>query len=141
MISRQALIGSMQKSANTVWRLLPVLLAVLLLASLIVPLIPVLIHHGILGQGVWIDTLGAAAVGSLASGQPIVGYLLAGEMQKAGVGLIAVTAFIAAWVTVGVVSLPAEAMVLGTRFALVRNAVSFVLSLLLAWLIVVTVHG
>lgn len=141
MFTADALKRSTRKSFAALWQLLPVLLAVLLLASLIVPLIPMLIHKGILGQGDLLDSVSAAVVGSLAAGQPIVSYLLAGELQKAGIGLIAVTAFIGAWVTVGIIPMPAEAMVLGWRFAAIRNAVSFVLSIALAWLTVVTLHA
>ena len=140
MITAQALKLSMSKSARAVWELLPILVAVLLLAGLMVPAVPLLMHDGLLGQGDWLDTLVAAGVGSVAAGQPLVSYLLAGELQRTGIGLMAITAFIGAWVTVGIIPLPAEAMVLGWRFALLRNAISFVLCLVLAWLTVVTLN-
>ncbi|HEC18823.1 MAG TPA: hypothetical protein ENI97_05710 [Gammaproteobacteria bacterium] len=140
MITAQNLQASLRKSSLAIWRLLPVLLAVLLLSSLIVPSIPVLIHQGFLGKGDLLDSLITAVIGSLAAGQPIISYLLAGELQRAGIGLMAVTAFVGAWVTVGIIPMPAEAMVLGWRFSLIRNAISFVLCIALAWLTVVTLH-
>lgn len=140
MIDARTLKNSVNKSSVALWRLLPVLVAVLLLSSLIVPAIPALMHQGFLGKGDLMDSISAAAVGSLAAGQPIVSYLLAGELQKAGIGLMAVTAFVGAWVTVGIIPMPAEAMVLGWRFAVIRNAISFVLCIGLAWLTVVTLH-
>jgi len=140
VIDAKALRTSVCKSGAAIWHLLPILFAVLLLSSLIVPAVPMLMHQGFLGKGELIDSLSATIVGSLAAGQPIVSYLLAGELQKAGVGLMAVTAFVGAWVTVGIIPMPAEAMVLGWRFAAIRNAISFVLCIVLAWLTVVTLH-
>jgi len=140
MIEARAMKASVRKSGAAIWQLLPILFAVLLLSSLIVPAIPQLIHQGFLGNGDLIDSLGTAVVGSLAAGQPIISYLLAGELQEAGIGLMAVTAFIGAWVTVGIIPMPAEAMVLGWRFAMIRNAISFMLCIALAWLTVVSLH-
>ncbi len=105
------------------------MLGVMLLAGLLVEWVPQLIRHGILGQGVWLDSLLADVMGSLAVGQPIVSYLLAGELQRAGIALLPVTVFIVSWITVGVISLPVEAAALGWRFALWRNAVAFLLAL------------
>jgi hypothetical protein len=49
---------------------------------------------------------------------------------------VAVTALIVSWVTVGLVQLPAEAVLLGGRFALLRNALCFISALALALLCV-----
>lgn len=46
----------------------------------------------------------------------------------AGVGPCGVTALMLAWVSVGVIQLPAESAVLGARFALVRNLAAFVMT-------------
>jgi len=53
-------------------------------------------------------------------------------MLSQGVGLIAVTAFIVSWVTVGIIQLPAESAILGKRFALLRNLTAFVFSIIVA---------
>jgi len=62
-----------------------------------------------------------AILGSLAAGHPLVGYVLGGELLARGVSLVAATALLVSGVTVGVVQLPAEALLLGRRFAIVRN--------------------
>jgi hypothetical protein len=46
--------------------------------------------------------------------------------------MLAITAFIVSWVTVGIIQLSAEAVMLGKRFAIVRNTVSFWTSILIA---------
>ena len=134
------LLASLRRTLRAFWRLLPVLVGVLLLAAMVAQSIPRLMRMGLFGHGAWSDALAAAGVASVATGQPVVSYILAGELQQAGVALLAVTAFITAWITVGVVSLPVEAQMLGWRFALWRNLVAFAFSLLIAWLTVVLVH-
>ena len=79
-------------------------------------------------------------IGSISTGNPITSYIIGGELLKEGVSLFAVTAFIAAWVTVGVIQLPAEAAILGKRFALTRNALSFIFAILVALATVVTLR-
>jgi len=83
-----------------------------------------------------LDPFIGAVFGSAAAGNPITSYVIGGELLGNGVSLLAVVAFIVAWVTVGVVQLPAESMMLGRRFALTRNAISFVLAVVIALLTV-----
>jgi len=130
-----------KKTLISFWQLLPVLLGVLLLASMVVEIIPALIKHGMMGNGIFRDTFLANIIGSVSTGQPIVSYVLAGELQKAGIALLPVTVFIISWVTVGVISLPAEAVTLGWRFAIIRNLLAFIMALLLGWITVVSLHA
>ena len=59
-----------------------------------------------------------------------------GELLKQGVSLIAITAFILAWTTVGVFMLPLEAKFLGKRFAITRNIINFIFAIIIAVLTV-----
>ncbi|HFE47809.1 MAG TPA: hypothetical protein ENJ21_00675 [Chromatiaceae bacterium] len=129
------------KTCKTFWRLLPVLIGVLLIASLIVQLIPELVRLGLLGHGPLLEMLGADLLGSLSTGQPVVSYLLGGELRQAGIDLYAITAFIVAWVTVGIIPMPAEAVMLGWRFTLVRNLIAFIMAIVVAWITVATLNG
>jgi len=72
-------------------------------------------------------------IGSISAGTPIVSYILGGEMLKQGISLIAVTAFLVTWVTVGFIQIPAESIILGKRFAIWRNLSAFVLSIIVAF--------
>jgi uncharacterized membrane protein YraQ (UPF0718 family) len=140
MLSRKILKSSGKKTLKTFSRLLPVLLGVLLISSLMIEMIPKLIERGLLGHGRLLDMLTADAIGSIAAAHPAISYLLAGELQKAGIDLYAVTAFILAWVTVGIIPLPAEAIMLGWRFSIWRNVVAFFMAVIVAWVTVVTLH-
>ena len=78
------------------------------------------------------DLVSGAFCGSILAGNPVNSYVIGGELITNGVSLFAVTAFIMAWVTVGIIQLPAEIAALGKRFALIRNAISFLLSMIIA---------
>jgi uncharacterized membrane protein YraQ (UPF0718 family) len=69
---------------------------------------------------------------------PFTSYIIGGELRQEGVSMLAITAFIVVWVTVGIIQLPAEALMLGKRFAIARNAVSFFVSIVIAFLTVLT---
>ena len=63
---------------------------------------------------------------------------MGGEILDQGVALVAIVAFLLSWVTVGIIQLPAESLILGKKFALVRNLVSFVSAIVIAILVVLT---
>ena len=78
------------------------------------------------------DVIIGSVIGSISAGNPITSYIIGAELLKEGVSHFAVTAFIVAWVTVGIIQFPAEAAILGKQFALKRNLISFVLALLVS---------
>jgi uncharacterized membrane protein YraQ (UPF0718 family) len=116
----------------------PVITGVLLLISVITTAVPKESYKIIFTGNYLTDPLIGAVFGSVAAGNPITSYIIGGELLKEGVSLIAVTAFILAWVTVGIVQLPAEIVMLGRRFSLMRNLVSFIFSIITAVLTVLT---
>lgn len=79
-----------------------------------------------------IDPLVGAIAGSISFGIPITSYVAGGELLHGGVSLIAVTAFIMTWTTVGLIMIPLEASFLGKRFALVRNSLNFFFAIFVA---------
>lgn len=79
-----------------------------------------------------IDTLIGTLTGAISSGNPIISYLIGGELLDQGISLYAVSAFILSWVTLGLIQLPAEVEVFGGRFTLYRNILSFVFTMLIA---------
>lgn len=91
------------------------------------------------GHPVW-DPLWGSLAGSLSFGIPITSYIVGGEFLSQGVSLLAVTAFILSWTTVGVAMLPLEAGFLGRKFALVRNFLNFLFAIVIAFLTVASVN-
>lgn len=128
------------KTLRMLGRMLPNIVAVVLLSGLIMEFVPLKRMKEFLGGGAWGDTLAGAAIGSISIGNPLISYILGGELLEQGVSLMAVTALLVSWVTVGSVQLPAEAQTFGLRFALLRNALAFVFSLLIAFLLIYSLH-
>jgi uncharacterized membrane protein YraQ (UPF0718 family) len=83
------------------------------------------------------DSLWGTALGSVFTGNPINSYIIGRQFLERGVSLLAVTAFICSWVTVGLLQLPAEIAALGWKFALVRNIFCFGLSMVIGFVIMV----
>jgi len=111
---------------------LPILISVLMLLALADALIPKQTYRLIFSGNWFFDPLVGAALGSISGGNPLTSYIIGGELRQEGVSMLAITAFIVSWVTVGIIQLPAEAVMLGKRFAIVRNTVSFWTSILIA---------
>jgi uncharacterized membrane protein YraQ (UPF0718 family) len=117
---------------------LPLLLGVILLLGLFRTFISKQMIQYVFTGELLRDTLNGAVIGSISAGNPITSYIIGGELLKEGVSLFAVTAFIVTWVTVGIVQFPAEAAILGKRFALARNVLSFILAILVSVATVMT---
>jgi hypothetical protein len=132
---------SLKKTARTFGQALPVIIGMLFLTSLALTLFSPERYTRLFGRHDWLDALLGSVLGSIAAGPPIASYLLGGELRAGGIGLLAVTALVVSWVTVGLVQLPAEALFLGRRFALTRNLVAFVFTLAVAWLTVETLRS
>jgi len=120
------------KSARSLWNSLPLILGTILLVSLISIIIPKSFYTTVFRGNFLLDSLIGSLIGSVSTGNSITSYILGGELLTQGVSLIAVTAFLVAWVTVGVVQLPAESAILGKRFAFLRNLTAFFLSIIVA---------
>ena len=124
------------KTVQSFTRSLPILLSVLMLLSLASTLIPKSLYSKIFTGNQIIDPLIGALVGSVAGGNPLTSYIIGGELRFQGISMLAITAFIVAWVTVGVIQLPAEILMLGKKFAIVRNVTSFITAVMIAILTV-----
>jgi len=140
IVARGALIHASRSSAKQFSTLLPVLVGVVLLLGLFNAFASRDFLTSIFSGNPVLDTLWGACFGSIFAGNPINSYIIGGELLKYGVSLFAVTAFVVTWVTVGLVQLPAEIAALGRRFALIRNAISFILSIPIALLTVLVLN-
>lgn len=127
---------SFVKTAKSLANITPILLGTVLLVSLSETLVPRSFYIKLFGGSHFGSLLVGGLLGSVSAGNPIVSYILGGEMLKQGIGLMAVTAFIVSWVTIGLVQLPAESMILGKKFAIIRNITAFIFSLIVAALTV-----
>ena len=127
---------AIKKAAKGLWKVVPMILGTILLISLISTLIPKSFYTIFFSQNIWLDSFIGSLVGSISAGNPITSYIFGGELLDQGIGFLAVTAFLVAWVTVGMIQLPAESTILGKRFAILRNLTAFILAIIVAILTV-----
>ena len=111
---------------------LPMLLGVVLLLGIFKAFVTKQMMSSVFSGKLITDTFVGSLIGSISAGNPITSYIIGGELLSEGVSLFAVTAFIVAWVTVGIAQFPAEAAILGRRFSVARNIISFILSIIVA---------
>ncbi len=90
------------------------------------------------GHGDILDLLSGTLAGGISVGQGIISYVIADELMEQGISLYAISGFILAWVTLGLLQLPAEASVFGIRFTVYRNLFALISTILIAYLSVIT---
>jgi uncharacterized membrane protein YraQ (UPF0718 family) len=123
---------ALKQTAGAIIMSFPTLVGVLLLTSFAVVVVPHDFYTRIFIDNNFVDSFIGAVVGSVAAGNPMTSYIFSGEMMERGVGMVAITAFLVTWVTVGVVQLPAEIEMLGKRYTLIRNGVAFASAIIIA---------
>ena len=118
---------------NGAKRMAPSVLAVIAVIGIIVGFIPPRwIAASIGGDKGVLGVLIAAVLGSVLFIPAIIAFPLAKSLLDMGAGIMAMAAFITTLTMIGFVFLPVEIKELGTRFALLRNGLSFVTALLIA---------
>lgn len=120
------------KATRQLIKILPFLTGILLLVSLISVCITTFDYSSVFTGNELVDSFIGAILGSISIGNPMTSYIIGGELLKSGISLIAVTSFIVAWVTVGVIQLTYEMNMLGKRFAILRNILAFISTIIVA---------
>ena len=120
------------KSLKGFLSMLPMLLAILLLLGIFDVYITKDILLSFFISNNFIDTITGTLLGGVLTGNPMISYILGGELTDAGVSLYAVTAFILSWVTIGLVQLPAEVEIFGLRFTFYRTLFTFITTILVS---------
>ena len=123
---------SLKRAALSFLAMMPMILSIVGLMGLFQALVSKEMLASLFTGSPVVDTLIGTVAGGIAVGQPIVSYILSGELLDQGISIYAVTAFVLAWVTLGVVQLPLEADVLGLRFTIYRNLLAFAATILVS---------
>ncbi|SMC08787.1 permease [Nitratiruptor tergarcus] len=122
---------ALYKSFKTLLKILPMLLGVIGIVGIFKVFITPDLLASLFTKNPFYDTFIGLFAGAIAVGQAIISYIVGGELLSSGVSMYGVTAFILAWVTLGIVQLPLEASVLGIRFTILRNILAFVFTFLI----------
>ena len=119
-----------KNTLGTLMMVMPMLLSVIALAGLFETLVTPEMIQSVFKGSLVEDTLIGTGIGAISVGQPFLSYVIGGELLNEGVSLYAVTAFILSFVTLGVIQVPLEWSLFGTRFTLLRNSLSFIFAFL-----------
>jgi uncharacterized membrane protein YraQ (UPF0718 family) len=125
-------IDSLSRAGKSMVLSVPIIFSLLLLFGWMQVFLPRSVLLYLFRGNTLSDTLTGAVLGSIFTGNAANSYIIGGELLQRGVSLFAVAAFITAWVTVGIVQLPAEIAFLGRRFSITRNCISLVLAVMVA---------
>lgn len=136
----QKLKSVLQNAAKTLYVISPMLLAVIGLVGLFKTFVTPQMLHTLFNGSALHDMLMGVGFGGVSVGQPFLSYIIGGELLDEGASFYGVTAFILAFVTLGVVQLPMEFSIFGFRFTLVRNLLSLIFAFLLSVAITVTLR-
>jgi len=122
----------LQKSSLSFLAMAPLLIGVIGLVGIFQVLVTPEFLASLFRGNILVDTLIGTLSGAVSAGNPIVSYLIGGELVEQGISLFAVSAFIISWVTLGFIQLPAEVEVFGGQFTLYRNILAFVFTMFIA---------
>lgn len=130
--TRKALLKAWKAFEN----ILPQFLVVILLVSLLLSLLDHQMILKIIGsESGWLGVLLAAIVGAVTLIPGFVAFPTAALLVNGGAGYMQIGAFISTLMMVGIVTLPVEMQYFGKKLALYRNALAFVFSFLVAFVI------
>ena len=139
-IERRDVASAVRNASNQIKNLLPVVIGVIFLVGLFSAFLSKDFLTSFFSGSIWRDSVWGASIGSMFTGNPINSYIIGGQLLDLGISLVAVTAFICSWVTVGLIQLPAEGAALGWKFAVVRNLSCFVLSMAISFVMVLILN-
>lgn len=131
--------NSFQKSLFSLLKTLPIMMSVMLFIGLFKVFVSFEKINALLTGNTIIDSLYGALSGSVLAGNVVNSYVIGHEMLNSSISLYAITAFLVAWVTVGFVQIPAEIEIFGTKFTVLRNLFSIILSIVISILTVAIV--
>ena len=83
-------------------------------------------------QNMLLSTVVSAAFGTVTLIPAFIAFPLVGTLVDAGVSIVPSVAFLTTLTMVGVVTFPLEKKEFGTKFAITRNALSFIFAILIA---------
>ncbi len=124
---------SLKIAYNKFTKILPAFLSMLIFISIILFFIPQeLILKVLDGGNKYLGTLLASVLGSLTLMPGFIAFPLAGIMRQQGVPYMVLSAFTSTLMLVGIFTFPVEKKFFGSKVTILRNAICFVISLVVA---------
>lgn len=138
--------GRTRQALGKAWKafvgILPEFIVVIVVAGIILAFIEAEVISRMIGEDSgFLGVLTASVVGSITLMPGFVAFPLASVILQKGAGLMQIAAFVSALMMVGVITFPVERTVFGTRVTLVRNALAFGFSLVVAGIMAMVLGG
>lgn len=126
-------IKALKVAGKTFINLLPITLIIIILVGFLMGFVPPSQIEGFFGQQSGIlGVLTISIIGALIHIPSLIAFPLAGSLLESGASISSVAAFITTLTMVGTAFIPLEIKILGKKFALLRNGLSFIVALLIA---------
>ncbi len=110
-----------------------ILTVIFLIGWILTVLPPASIAAFIARQSQLLATVVSAAFGTITLIPAFIAFPLVGTLVSAGVGIVPAVAFLTTLTMVGIVTFPLERREFGLKFTVVRNGLSFVFAILIAF--------
>jgi len=134
--SREKTKKALLKAWNSLKNILPMLLGIILFVGLMLSILDANLISKIIGsQSGFYGVMLASAVGSITLIPGFIAFPTAALLLNGGAGYIQIAAFVQTLMMVGIVTLPMEIKYFNKKVAILRNVLSFVLSIGVAYLI------
>ena len=128
---KKKILKSLKQTIMWLWINLPIIVGILLLISIIKYFVPMDFLSNIDNQ--FLGWFVSAIFGSISAGNPINSYIIAWEFGWISANIIVISAFLISWVTVWLIQIPAESYFFGKKYAILRNILAFIFSLIWAY--------
>ncbi len=133
--NKEKAIQSLKNAAKSLFGILPTVLVIIIIIGLMLGFIPPSEISRFVGEQSGImGVLIVGAVGSVLHIPALISFPLGASMLESGATVTAVAAFITTLTMIGMVTLPMEIKILGKKFALLRNGLSFGIAIIIALL-------
>jgi len=133
---REKTIQSLKIAGKTFIKILPMVFIIIIIIGLLLGFVPPDQISRFIGEQSGIGgVLLVGVVGALMHIPALLSFPLASSLLENGAGITAVAAFITTLTMIGIITLPLEIKELGKKIALLRNGISFVIAIIIAFII------
>ena len=133
---------SLKKAWKAFENILPEFLVVILLVGVMLAVLNTETISKIIGaDSGWMGVAIAAVVGAITLIPGFVAFPMAALLLQGGAGFMQIGAFVSSLMMVGIVTMPVEIKYFGKKITIVRNAIAFIFSFIVAYIIGLVVTG
>ena len=134
--SRQKTKIAFKKALKALENILPQFLGIILLIGFALSFLDTEIISKLIGKDSgWIGVAAASLIGAVTLIPGLIAFPTAALLVAGGAGYMQIGAFVSSLMMVGVVTAPVEVKYFGKKFTLIRNALAFAFSFLVAFVI------